>query len=119
MRQITPFETHRTIALFVSEMLKAPGTRKNIAERTGLTRNYVSRLLIALKEKNACYVIDWESDTTGRYQQAVFSLGSGEDKPRPPRKTQAERDAKFYRKKKQAMQAKEVKTSIIGGGLWA
>lgn len=122
MRQITPHESHRDVARLVSELFKGQGTRYSLAERTGLHRNYVSRLLIALKEEGCAYIIGWERDTTGRYAQAIFSLGFGEDAPRPPRQTQRERDAKRYRKmkeKKIAEQAKPIKTQFVGGSLWA
>ena len=122
MRQITPFESHRDVARLVAELFKGQGTRYGLAERTSLNRNYVSRMLIALKEEGCAYIIGWERDTTGRYAQAIFTLGFGKDAPRPPRQTQRERDAKRYRKlkeKKMAEQAKPIKTQFVGGSLWA
>lgn len=122
MRQIAPHKTHRWVAKLISELLKGQGTRYELSERTGLHRNYVSRLLAALKEQNCVYIVQWNRDETGRYQQAVFTLGFGEDAPRPPRQTQKERDAKRYRKMKErklAEQAKPIKTQFVGGSLWA
>ena len=52
MRQIAPHKTHRWVAKLISELVKGQGTRYELAERTGLHRNYVSRLLAALKEQN-------------------------------------------------------------------
>lgn len=122
MRVITPCETHRQVATLMAELVKGQGTRYELAERTGLHRNYVSRMLVALREKKCVYVIDWKADITGRYQQEIFTLGVGEDKPRPPRQTQRERDAKRYRKMKErklAEMRQPVKTTFVGGGLWA
>lgn len=122
MRKITPHESHRQMAKLMAELFKGQGTRYELAERTGLCRNYVSRILAALKEQGCVYVIDWKADTTGRYQQEVFTLGFGEDKPRPPRQTQRERDAKRYRKMKERKmleQARPIRTQFVGGSLWA
>lgn len=122
MRQITPHETHRQVAKLISELVKGQGTRYELADRTGLHRNYISRMLVALKEQGCVYVIGWAADTTGRYQQAIFTLGFGEDAPRPPRQTQKERDAKRYRKmkeKKMAEQSRPIRTQFVGGSLWA
>ena len=122
MRQITPHESHRQIAKIVAELVKGQGTRRQIAERTGLDRDYVSRVIMALKEKGCVYIIQWDADETGRYQQAVFTLGYGDDAPRPPRQTQRDRDAKRYRKMKErklAEKAKPIKTQFVGGSLWA
>lgn len=122
MRQISPHESHRWVAKLVAELFKGQGTRYELAERTGLHRNYISRLLAAFKEEGCVYIIQWNRDETGRHQQAVFSLGFGEDAPRPPRQTQAERDAKRYRKmkeKREAEKAKPIKTQFVGGSLWA
>lgn len=122
MRVITPHESHRQVARLMAELVKGQGTRLELAERTGLHRNYVSRILVALREEKCVYVIDWKADTTGRYQQEIFTLGMGEDKPRRPRQTQRERDAKRYRKmkeRKQAEMAVPIRTSFVGGSLWA
>lgn len=122
MRAIAPHESHRQVAKLMAELIKGQGTRYELADRTGLHRNYISRILAALKEQGCVYVIDWKADTTGRYQQEVFTLGFGEDKPRPPRKTQRERDAKRYRKMKECKmleQARPIRTQFVGGSLWA
>lgn len=118
-RQIEPCESHRQVASLIAELFKGQGTRYELAARTGLHRNYVSRLLMALKEQGCVYTIGWERDTTGRYQQAIFSLGFGDDVPRPPRQTQRERDAKRYRKMKEAKKVENIKTTFVGGSLWA
>lgn len=118
MRQISPHESHRSVAKLISELFKGQGTRYELAKRTGLHRNYISRLLAALKEEGCVYIIQWNPDETGRYQQAVFSLGFGEDVPRPPRQTQKERDARRYRKMKEAKKVVNVKTTFVGGSLW-
>lgn len=122
MRQIAPNESHRQVAKLIAELIKGQGTRYELSDRTGLHRNYISRILVALKEQKFAYIIGWERDTTGRQQQAVFTIGFGEDVPRPPRQTQQQRDAKRYRKmkeKRQAEQAAPIKTNFIGGSLWA
>lgn len=122
MRQIQPLDSHRQVAKLIAELFKGQGTRYELADRTGLHRNYVSRMLSAMKEQECVYIIGWERDTTGRQQQAIFSLGFGEDVPRPPRKTQKERDAKRYRKIKEQLVAKQptpIKTQFVGGSLWA
>lgn len=122
MRQISPNESHRQVAKLIAELIKGQGTRYELSDRTGLHRNYISRILVALKEQKCAYIIGWERDTTGRQQQAVFTIGFGEDVPRPPRQTQQQRDAKRYRKmkeKRQAEQAAPIKTNFIGGSLWA
>lgn len=121
MRQITPHESHRQIAKIVAEITKGQATRKQIAAKTGLNRNFVSRFLMALKEQGCIYIIQWDTDEVGRHQQAVFTLGYGEDAPRPPRQTQRERDAKRYRKMKERVateKAKPIRTQIVGGSLW-
>lgn len=118
-RQITPHESHRMVAKLIAELFKGQGTRYELSERTGLHRNYISRLLAAFKEEGCVYVIGWERDTTGRYAQAIFSLGFGDDVPRPPRQTQRERDAKRYRKMKEAKKVENIKTTFVGGSLWA
>ena len=117
-RQIQPCESHRQVAILIAELFKGQGTRYELAARTGLHRNYVSRLLIALKEQGCVYTIGWKKDTTGRYAQAIFSLGFGDDIPRPPRQTQKERDARRYRKMKEAKKVANVKTTLVGGALW-
>lgn len=122
MRQIQPHDSHRAMALVVAELFKGQATRYELAARTGLDRNYVSRMLAALKEQGCIYIIQWNRDDTGRYQQAVFSFGYAEDAPRPPRQTQQERDARRYRRMKErklAEQAKPIKTQFVGGSLWA
>lgn len=122
MRQIQPHGSHRQIAKIVAELMKGQGTRYQLAERTGLDRNFISRVLMALKEQGCAYIIQWDADETGRYQQAVFTMGYGEDAPRPPRQTQRDRDAKRYRKMKErklAEKAKPIKTQFVGGSLWA
>lgn len=122
MRQIRPLDSHRQVAKLIAELFKGQGTRYELADRTGLHRNYVSRLLMAMKEQGCVYIIGWERDTSGRQQQAIFSLGFGEDVPRPPRKTQQERDAKRYRKIREQLVAKQaapIKTQFVGGSLWA
>jgi DNA-binding IclR family transcriptional regulator len=103
----------------MAELIKGQGTRYELAERTGLHRNFISRMLAALKEQGCVYIIGWSADSTGRYQQAVFTLGFGDDVPRPPRQTQRERDAKRYRKMKEArMKAIPIRTQFVGGSLW-
>ena len=122
MRRITPHESHRQMAKLMAELIKGQGTRKQLSERTGMNRNYVSRIIAALKETGCVYVISWDADKTGRYQQEVFTIGYGEDAPKPPRQTQRDRDAKRYRKIKEKRlkeQAKPVRTQFIGGSLWA
>lgn len=122
MRKITPYESHRQVAKLMAELIKGQGTRCQLAERTGLCRDYVSRLLTALREEGCVYVIEWKKDTTGRYQQEVFTIGFGQDVPRPPRQTQRERDAKRYRKlkeRKMLEQATPIRTQFVGGSLWA
>lgn len=122
MRQISPHETHRQVAKLMAELIKGQGTRYELSDRTGLHRNYISRILMALKEQECVYVVGWEKDTTGRYAQAIFTLGFGNDAPRPPRQTQKERDAKRYRKmkeKKMAEQTRPIRTQFVGGSLWA
>jgi transcription initiation factor IIE alpha subunit len=122
MRVIKAANTHKQVAKIMAELVRAQGTRIEISERTGLHRNFVSRIIAALREEKCVYVIDWKADTTGRYQQEIFTLGMGEDKPRRPRQTQRERDAKRYRKmkeRKQAEMAVPIRTSFVGGSLWA
>lgn len=122
MRQIAPHDSHRQLARLMSELIKGQGTRYELAERTGLHRNYVSRVLAALKEQGCVYIVGWNRDTTGRHQQAVFTLGFGEDVPRPPRQTQQQRDAKRYRKMKErrlSEQKAPVKTQFAGASPWA
>lgn len=122
MRKITPHESHRQVAKLMAELIKGQGTRYQLAERTGLCRNYVSRILAALKEQGCVYVIGWKKDTTGRYQQEIFTLGFGEDVPKPPKQTQKQRDAKRYRKMKEKRmleQAPPIRTQFVGGSLWA
>ena len=121
MRVIKAANTHKQVAKIMAELVRGQGTRIEISERTGIHRNFVSRILAALREEKCVYVIDWKADTTGRYQQEVFTLGMGEDKPRRPRQTQMERDAKRYRKmkeRKQAESAMPIRTSFVGGSLW-
>ena len=122
MRVIKAANTHKQVAKIMAELVRAQGTRIEISERTGIHRNFVSRIIAALREEKCVYVIEWQADTAGRYQQEVFTLGIGEDKPRPPRQTQRERDAKRYRKmkeRKQAEMAVPIRTSFVGGSLWA
>ena len=122
MRVIKAANTHKQVAKIMAELVRGQGTRIEISERTGLHRNFVSRIIAALREEKCVYVIDWKADTTGRYQQEIFTLGMGEDKPRRPRQTQRERDAKRYRKmkeRKQAEMAVPIRTSFVGGSLWA
>ena len=122
MRVIKAANTHKQVARIMAELVRAQGTRIEISERTGIHRNFVSRIIAALREEKCVYVIEWQADTAGRYQQEVFTLGIGEDKPRPPRQTQRERDAKRYRKmkeRKQAEMAVPIRTSFVGGSLWA
>ena len=122
MRQIQPHDSHRQIAKIIAELMKGQGTRYQLVERTGLDRNFISRVIMALKEQGCVYIIQWDADQTGRYQQAVFTMGYGEDAPRPPRQTQRDRDAKRYRKMKErtlAEKAKPIKTQFVGGSLWA
>jgi hypothetical protein len=118
MRQIAPHESHRMVAKIVSELFKGQGTRSEIVDRTGLDRNYVSRVIAALKEQGCIYIIQWNRDETGRYQQAVFTFGFGEDVPRPPPQTQSEKDARRYRKMRQAKLTANVKTTFVGRSLW-
>ena len=121
MRKIQPHESHRQMAKLMAELIKGHGTRYQLAERTGLCRNYISRLLAALKEQGCVYVISWEADKTGRYKKEVFTIGFGEDVPKPPRKTQQERDAKRYRKRRDIRlmaQAMPIRTQFVGGSLW-
>lgn len=121
MRKIEPHESHRQIAKLMAELIKGQGTRYELSDRTGLHRNYISRILSALREQGCVYVIGWNKDTTGRYAQEVFTLGFGQDVPRPPRQTQRERDAKRYRKQKEKRlmaQAMPVRTQFVGGSLW-
>ena len=121
MREIQPHESHRQMAKLISELFKGQGTRNQLAQRTGLCRNYISRILKALKEQGCIYIIGWDRDTTGRQQAAVFTLGFGEDVPKPPPQTQAQKDAKRYRKMKERKmleQARPIKTQFVGGSLW-
>lgn len=121
MRKIEPHENHRQIAKLMAELIKGQGTRYQLAERTGLHRNFISRVLAALREQGCVYVIGWNKDTTGRYQQEVFTLGFGEDVPRPPRQTQKERDARRYRKMKERRmmeKSSQIRTQFVGGSLW-
>lgn len=121
MRQVAPHKTHRLVAKLIAELVKGQGTRIELSKRTGLDRQFISRMLAALKEQNCVYIVQWDRDETGRRQQAVFTLGFGEDAPRPPALTQQERDQKRYRRKKSrelAEQAKPIKTQFIGGPLW-
>lgn len=118
MREIAPFESHRQVAKLIAELIKGQGTRYQLAERTGLHRNYISRILVALKEQNCAYIIGWERDTTGRQQQAIFTIGYGEDVPRPAPQTQKQRDARRYRKNKEKSMPIPIKTSFVGGSLW-
>lgn len=106
----------------MAELIKGQGTRYELSDRTGLHRNYISRILAALKEQGCVYVIGWNKDTTGRYAQEVFTLGFGQDVPRPPRQTQRERDAKRYRKMKEKRMMESsmpIRTQFVGGSLWA
>lgn len=122
MRKIEPHENHRQIAKLMAELIKGQGTRYQLAERTGLHRNFISRVLAALREQGCVYVIGWNKDTTGRYQQEIFTLGFGEDVPRPPRQTQKERDARRYRKMKERRMMEKsspIRTQFVGGSLWA
>lgn len=121
MRKIEPHESHRQIAKLMAELIKGQGTRYELSNRTGLHRNYISRILAALKEQGCVYVIGWNKDTTGRYAQEVFTLGFGQDVPRPPRQTQRERDAKRYRKMKEKRMMESsmpIRTQFVGGSLW-
>ena len=66
-------------------------------------------------------MIGWNKDTTGRYAQEIFTLGFGQDVPRPPRQTQRERDAKRYRKQKEKRMMENsmpIRTQFVGGSLW-
>lgn len=120
-REITPGQSHKNASKLVMELFKGQGTRYELAARTGLCRNYVSRMLVALRDEGCAYIIDWKRDELGRHQQAIFTLGFGEDAERPPIQTQRERDAKRYRKFKErkAMEhSKPIKTNIVGSGLW-
>lgn len=121
MRKIEPHESHRQIAKLMAELIKGQGTRYELSDRTGLHRNYISRILSALREQGCVYVIGWNKDTTGRYAQEVFTLGFGQDVPRPPRQTQRERDAKRYRKQKEKRMMEHsmpIRTQFVGGSLW-
>jgi DNA-binding IclR family transcriptional regulator len=121
VRKIEPHESHRQIAKLMAELIKGQGTRYELSNRTGLHRNYISRILAALKEQGCVYVIGWNKDTTGRYAQEVFTLGFGQDVPRPPRQTQRERDAKRYRKMKEKRMMESsmpIRTQFVGGSLW-
>lgn len=51
MRAIAPHESHRAVAKLIAELFKGQGTRYELSERTGLHRNYISRLLAAFKEE--------------------------------------------------------------------
>lgn len=115
---ITPLESHRQVASLMSELMRGQGTRTELSDRTGLDRKFISRMLAALKEQDCVYTIGWSRDKTGRQQQAVFSLGHGDDAPRPLPQTQAERDAKRYRKRKQSERVTLVKTRFIGANPW-
>lgn len=121
MRQITPFKTHNQIANLIAELLKGQGTRIELVERTGLDRNYLSRLIAALKNKGCVHIVGWQRDPIGRHIQAVFTLGSGEDAPRPPVRPRKDRDAQRNRKKKEQKKVEQIgpiKTRLIGGSLW-
>ena len=118
-RKLNTMSNHGNIARFIKALLTAPMTRYEIAEFTGMHYDTVQRLLKVLKANDVVYIIDWKADDLGKKQNAVFTLGEGEDAPRPPRKTVAERTAKYKRKLKvKSEPVFQPKTQFIGGILW-
>lgn len=119
-RKLNTMSNHRNIAMFIKALLTAPMTRYEVAAFTGMHYDTVQRLLKVLKANEVVHIIDWKADDLGKKQNALFSLGQGEDAPRPPRLTTAERSAKYKRKlKAQNEPIFQPKTSFVGGSLWA
>ena len=56
----------------------------DLAELSGLAVKTARRFALAMHKEKAIHVVDWETDSIGRYTTKVFKLGEGKDKKRPP-----------------------------------
>lgn len=118
-RKIVRAQSHKSIAKFLSALLIAPMTSKQISDYTGIHYETIRGLMSVLREENVVHVCEWKADTIGRYQTAIYSLGSGTDaeKPKPQNGSLRQKKSKLKQAKNDSIY--QPKTVLIGGKLWA
>ncbi len=93
-------ELLRTALALLEEL--GPQTSVEIAREQGVSRDSAANSLSRLHDRGRVHIHDWtlEVEGVGRRTRAIYAAGQGEDKPKPPRETNAEKKRRLYKRNK-------------------
>lgn len=77
-------------AILLEELVDGTATRREMAERTGLSAQTILSLVTALHKRGLIHVAAWERDAVGRHSIPAFQFGRKRDVARPAPLTKAE-----------------------------
>ena len=83
-----------TQAKFIKMLMAPEFTTTEIAAETGMHRVTAYRYMRALHSEGVVYVHHYEPDRMGRYNDAVYVIGEGEDAKKYEANTRAAHDAR-------------------------
>lgn len=84
----------------VALMLEGGHTLEELAELTGLHYGTVRVYVRGMHKAGAAFVDHWEKDSRGRYAIKSYRVGTGKDAKPPKAMTPAQRQRRYYAKKK-------------------
>lgn len=95
----------RMYVLFIKTLLENPATTAELIELSGLGATTVREYIRALRWAKLIYIFDYTVDVNWRTRSEIWAWGPGmPDKPRPRKKSMAERAAAYRARKKRMKQ---------------
>lgn len=88
-----------SFGILVQDLLHGTYTLDELAERTGLHRDTITKYTLGMYKAKAIHICCWRMDKRRRYVLRVYKIGDRQDVPRPREApTAAQRSAKYREK---------------------
>lgn len=75
-----------TNAVLIRELMDGPSTAAELAELVGLSKQTITRYLMAMHRKKCIRIAGWDRDSSGKQSIRCFGFGDAPDAKKEPKK---------------------------------